>query len=85
MGNIGQCKWPTCDCEDYEGHPCKINNPDAYVEARLRKAGAKNDETIRKAVELAQRAREYRRKQKDLISKITDPVMRQGVIDSLKD
>lgn len=77
MGNIGNCIWPHCDCSDLEGHPCKMNNPDAYVEARLRKAGAKNEETIRKAVELVERAREYGRKRKETLDQITDPVMRE--------
>ena len=77
MGNVGNCKWPYCDCEDYESHPCKMNQPDKYVEARLRKAGAKNEETISKAVELVERAREYGRKRKELLDQITDPVMKK--------
>lgn len=77
MGNIGNCVWPYCDCQDYEGHPCKMNQPDSYVEARLRKAGVKNEETLRHAIELVERAREYARKRKETLALITDPVMRE--------
>lgn len=77
MGNLGNCIWPSCDCEHYEGHPCKMNDPDKYVEARLREAGAKNEETIRQAVELVERAREYGRKRREMLDQITDPVMRK--------
>lgn len=77
MGNLGSCVLPSCDCENYEGHPCKMNDPDKYVEAKLRKAGARNEETIRQAVELVERAREYGRKRKELLDQITDPVMRE--------
>jgi hypothetical protein len=47
--------------------------------------GIHSDELIAKTVLLAYDVRNYKVQQKKLINEISDPVLRQSVIDSLKD